>query len=182
MYNAFRYAPEILHEHHPQGDRNRPEFADRQWLYALIRADETMKHFRIEPAVGVRNKRPSQAIDAGIALQVTLGQLRQFSIVAGWQVIVDLAQLFIDDVIIVDQPLCRRRNRALLMDRPGDGTVGCEQDPSIFEYPGQQRTAFPWRRRDTLGGGKTLAVLLKTLGAEELGPDWFRERRTGYRL
>jgi hypothetical protein len=32
---------------------------------------------------------------------------------------------------------------------------------------------LPRRRRDLLGGSKTLGVLLKTLGAEEFGPNRF---------
>jgi hypothetical protein len=35
---------------------------------------------------------------------------------------------------------------------------------------------FPWRGRNALGDRQAFRVLLKTLAAEELSPNWFFER------
>ena len=94
---------------------------------------------------------------------MALGQLRQFSVIAGRQIVADLAQLFVDDVIIVDQPLCRRCDRTLLADCLGDGAIRFEQHPPVIQHARQQRTTLARRGRDALGGGKAFAVLLKTL-------------------
>ena len=48
------------------------------------------------------DERPGQAKNARITLEMALCQLRQFSVIAGRQIVVNLAQLFVDDVIIVD--------------------------------------------------------------------------------
>src|SRR5512145_986621 len=122
---------------------------------------------------------PGQPIDAWIAAQVTLSQLRQLSVEATWQVITNLAQLFVDNVVIVDQPLRPRCDRALLADCLGDCTIRFEQHPPVVENARQQRAAFPRRGRHALGGGKALTVLLKSLRAEEFSPNRFFERRKG---
>ena len=128
---------EILHEHHAQGNGDRPELADRQWLHTLVSAHEAPQHFRIEPAVAVRNERPSEPVDARIPLEVPLRQLGQFSIIAGRQVVVDFAQLFVDDVIIVDQPFRRRRDGALLPNRPGNRTIRFEEHFAVVQHARQ---------------------------------------------
>ena len=139
MHDALRQAPEILHEHHPQGDRDRPELADRQRLHALVGAHEPTERLRVKPAVRMGDERPGQPIDARIALEVTLSQLRQLSVKAGWQVVTDLAQLFVHNVVVVDQPLCRRCDRALLADCLGDCTIRFEQHPPVVQHARQQR-------------------------------------------
>jgi hypothetical protein len=53
---------------------------------------------------------------------------------AGWQIITDLAQLLVHNVVIVDQPLCRRCDRALLADCLGDCTIRFEQHPPVVQH------------------------------------------------
>ena len=91
---------------------------------------------------------------------MTLCQLRQFAIIAGRQVITYLAQLLVDDVVIVDQPLGRRCDGAFLTNGPGGCTVGLEEHSAVVEHTRQQRTALPGCRRDTLSRSKTFTVLL----------------------
>ena len=175
MHDALRQAPEILHEHHSQSNRNSPELANRQWLHALVGAHEPTKHLRVKPAVGMGDKRPGQPKDARITLEVTLCELRQFSVIAGRQVIMDLAQLFVDDVVIVDQPLGRRCDGALLTDCLGSCTIRFEQHSAVVEHARQQRTTLARSRRDALSHSEAFAVLLETLAAEEFGPNRFFE-------
>ena len=179
MHDALGQAPEILYEHHAQRDRDRPEFADRQRLHALVGAHETTERLRVKPAVRMGDERPGQPINAWIALEVTVSQLRQLSVKAGGQIITDLAQLLVHNVVVVDQPLCRRCDRPLLADCLGDCTIRFEQHSPVVQHASQERTAFSRRGRDALGGGKAFSVLLKTLGAEEFSPNRFLERRKG---
>ena len=54
---------QIFDQHHTQGDRHRPKLANRQWLDALIGAQEAAQRLRVEAAIRVRDERPGQAID-----------------------------------------------------------------------------------------------------------------------
>jgi hypothetical protein len=49
----------------------------------------------------MRDERPGQPEDTRIALEGTTGQFRQLSVIAGWQVVADLTQLFVHDVKVV---------------------------------------------------------------------------------
>src|SRR5512145_1512517 len=155
MHNALCQAPEILHEHHSQSNRNSPELANRQWLHALVSAHEPPKHVRVKAAVSMSDKCPGQSVDARITLEMTLRQLRQFSVIAGRQVVLDLAQLLVDDVIIVDQPLRCRCDGALLTDCMGGCTIGLAQHSAVVEHARQQRTTPPGSRRDPLSQSET---------------------------
>jgi len=166
-------ASQILDQRDAKRDGDGPELADGQGLHALVGAYEPAKHFRIESAVGMRNKCPGQSVDARISPEVTLRQLGEFSIIAGRQVVVDFAQLFVDDMIIVDQPFGRRCDCALLTDCLGGCTIRFEQHPAVVEHPRQQRTTLARSRRDALSRGEAFPVLLKTLAAEEFGPNRF---------
>ena len=178
-HDPLRQAPEILDEHHPQGDRDRPEFADRQRLHALVGAHEPAERLRVKPAVRMGDERPGQPKDTRIALEVTLGQLWQLAVKAGGQVVTDLTQLFVHNVEIVDQPFGRRGDRALLADGLGNSPIRFEQHPPVVQHAWQQPTTLARRGRDALGGGKALGVLLKTLAAEEFRPNRFFELRKG---
>ncbi|MNT07853.1 hypothetical protein D3C72_1425720 [compost metagenome] len=93
---------QILDQNNAQRDRHRPEFADRQRLDALIGGDEAAQDVGIEVAVSVGDKGPGQPEDARIASEWPVGELGQLAIVAGGQVVPDLADLLLDDVIVVE--------------------------------------------------------------------------------
>jgi hypothetical protein len=59
-----------------------------------------------------------------------------------------------------------------------------EQHPAVVEHPRQQRTTLARSRRDALSHGEAFPVLLKTLAAEEFGPDRFLElgKCDGFRM
>src|SRR6185369_2729245 len=72
-YYLFCETPEILDKHNAQRNRNRPQFSDRQRLYALIRPYEPPQRFRIEPAVSMGDERPDEPVDTRIALKRPVG-------------------------------------------------------------------------------------------------------------
>src|SRR4029434_2667162 len=102
-----------------------------QWRYPLVGAHEPAKYFRIEPAVGVGNECPGQPEHSGVALEVTLHQFGQLSIKARRQIITDLPQLFVYDMVVVDQPFCGRFNRASLPNFRGNGAIRFAQHASV---------------------------------------------------
>ncbi len=66
-HDALREAPEILDEHDAQADGDRPQLADGQRLHALVGLHEAAESVRLDPAVGVRDEGPGDAVDLRIA-------------------------------------------------------------------------------------------------------------------
>ncbi len=100
---------QVFHQHDPQRDRDCPKLPDGQRLDTLIGAHEAVQHLDIEAAVGMRDESPGDAEDPRIARERPGGQLGQLVIEFRRQVAADLPDLRFNDVIIVDQPLRRRR-------------------------------------------------------------------------
>ena len=67
---------------------------------------------------------------------------------------------------IVDQPLSRRGNRTVFLNRTGDGAVGIQQHAAVLDHPWNEWPALVRVFGDGLCGGKTLGVLLNALHAE----------------
>ena len=119
----------------------------------------------------MRDVGPCQAHDPRIAGEVTSGQLWQLPVVVRRQVIADLTELLVDDRVVVDEPFGRRGDRALVLDRAGEGAVGLEQDPAVVCDAGMHGSPLAGRVGDCLGGGKRPRVLLEPLDAEQLVED-----------
>ncbi len=167
--DQVRCATQVLDQHDPQGDGDGPELADRQWLHALVGGHEPGQQLRVESTVGVGDERPGESEHSRISGQRALRELGQLPIVAGRQVVPDLADLGLDDVVVVDQPLRGRRDRVPLGDRPRDGAMGLEQRAAVVVQARGQLPHGDRPGRHALCGGQALGVLLESLGAEDLG-------------
>ena len=167
MHDPLRQPPEILDQHDPQCDRHRPEFADRQRLDLLVGPHVANQHFGIEAAVGVGDEGPGHAEHARISRERSLGELGQLPVIARRQVGANVADLPLDEMIVVDQPFGRRGDRAPLVDRLGDGAIGIEQHRSVVGEPTRQRMALGRLRCDGLRDREAPRVLLQALDAEE---------------
>ena len=172
-YNSLRDPAQILDQNYTQSDSHGPELADRQWLHALIRRHKTAKRFGVKPAVGMRYKCPRHSKYARIALQVARGEFRQFAVIAGRQIVLNLAKLFIHDVEVINQPLRGGRDGMLLLNRPSDGAIGFQQHPTVVDNAGDQKAAPPGFFFYSLSRGKALRVLLQPFQAEQFGTDRF---------
>ena len=161
-------ASEVFDQHDPQRDGDRPQFADRQRLHLLVGAHEPAQQLGIEVAVGVCDEGPRHAEHPRISRERTVDQLRQLPIVARRQCRADLADLPLDEVVIIDQPLSRRRNSAACIERFGDHAIGVEQDSAIFGEPAGQWMTLGRPRRDCLRSRQASCVLFEAFGAEQL--------------
>jgi len=79
----------------------------------------------------MRNEGPGETEHARIAFQRPVRELGKLAVEAGRKIVLDLADLFVDDVKIVDQPLGRRRDRTVLVGRLRQPAIGIEQNPAI---------------------------------------------------
>ena len=170
-HDLLREAAEVLDEEDPQADRDRPQLADRQRLDLLVGAHHAPQALRVEAAVRVRDVGPGETEDPRVAREVALGELGELAVVVRGQVVADLAELLVDDVEVVDEPLGGRRDRAFVLDRPGQDAVRLQQDAAVLGDARPDGASPAGRVGDRLGGGQRLGVLLEALDAEELGED-----------
>ena len=159
---------EVLHQHDPDRDRHGPELADRQRLDGLICDEIAPQRLGIEMAVVVGDEGPGEAEDPGIAGKGPVCEFWQLPVVAGRKIFADFADLRLDEVVIVEQPLGRRHFAAAFPDFPGAAAVCGQQCCGIVRQPRLQR----WHPRragcKALGRGEASAVLFQPFDAEQL--------------
>ena len=161
-------AAQVLDQHDAQGDRDGPELADGQRLHALIGDQIAAQRLGIEMAVGVGDEGPGEAEHPRIARERPLGELRQLTIVAGRQVLADLADLRFDEMVVVEQPFGGRHDAPPGLDLRDAGAVGREQDGGVLAQPPAQRRNPGRPRGHGLRPREALGVLLQTIDAEQL--------------
>ena len=83
----------------------------------------------------------------------------------------DLADLVINNVIIIDKPFRRRHNHLFFFNGFGDRAVGPQEHASVFPKPQGQWSPGVRLRDDDLSRSKTRGVLFEALDAEEFAPN-----------
>ncbi len=167
-------APQVLDEDDAQRNRHGPELANLQRLYTLVRPHETDEHVAIDSAVGVRDECPGEAEHARVALEGAVGQLGQPAVEPARQVVSNLLDLLLGDVEVVEEPLVRRGDGALLAHGPLDAPIRVEQRPAVLLEPPVQVPAGSRARGHRLRGREAFRMLLETLDAEELAANELR--------
>jgi hypothetical protein len=105
-------------------DRDGPQFAERERLHTLVGADVAPEAVGLEAAVRVGDVSPHDPVHTGESLQVAFGDLGQEPVVPARQVVTYIAQLRVDDVIVVEEPRFRRGDVLLGLHRLDDTVVG----------------------------------------------------------
>ncbi len=164
-------ASQILDEDDAQRDRDGPQLADRQQLDGLVGVEEALQDVRIEVAVGVRDERPRDAEDARVAGERTVLELRQLAIEAARKQRAHLADLLVDEVVVVEQPLRRRGIGIAALGRQRARAIGREQRVGVVVQATVQRRHARRAPRDRLRRGEAAAVLLQPIDAEQLLAD-----------
>ena len=122
---------------------------------------------RVEAAVRMGNECPRKPEYAWIPGQRSVRELWQLPVVTGRQVVIDLANLRLDDVVVVDQPFRSGSDRAPLPDRLGDGAMSVEQCAAVVVQARSQWPDCAGPGRDALSGREAFRMLLESLGAED---------------
>ncbi len=174
--NRFRQTAQILHQDDSQGDRNRPQLADRQRLHPLIGVDEAHQSLQVKTAVRVGDEGPRDPEDLWISGEVSVGEFRQLIIIARRQIAPDLADLLFDEMKIVEQPFGGRREGVPVARGIGNDSVGLGEDLCVLGKPPRYRPAGGGTGHNLLGCSQALCMGLKTLDAEKLRADRFFRR------
>jgi hypothetical protein len=78
------------------------------------------------------------------------------------------ADLFFDQIKIIQQPFGRRRDSPILFSCLGDQVVGVKKNPFVLIEPGQQPISAA-ARCQFMPAGQRLGVALELIDAEQLG-------------
>ena len=124
QHDGFGQTAQIFHQCDAQRDRERPQFTDGEGLHRLIGLNEAGEFFNVEGAVGVGDERPGNAEHTRITGKRTFAQFRQGAVIAGRQIVLDLANLLVDDIKIVEHPFGRGLDGAAGGCRMRDGAIG----------------------------------------------------------
>ena len=115
--------PHVLDKDDAQGDRNGPKFADHQRLNLLVGADIAGQHRADHQTVGMGDIGPGQTENPRVSGELTLGQLGQLAVIAGWQIVADLAQLLFDQVKVVQKPFSGGHDGLARLQSLGAGSI-----------------------------------------------------------
>jgi len=96
----------------------------------------------IDAAIGMRNKFHRQFVYAGIVFQRTVGELGQLAMEPVGQMPLRGADLFLNQMKIVQQPFRRRRYRLARQICPDDGAIGLRKNSGVVVKPLREETAL----------------------------------------
>ena len=109
--DAHRDAAEVFDQHETQQRRQRPELADLQRFERLEALDDRLEHGRRDRAVGMLDIAPGDDESARQGGAIGKLERRQLAVETARQVAFDLKDGFFNQIIVVEQPLRRGRDR-----------------------------------------------------------------------
>ena len=130
--------PQILDHRQAQHDRDRPQLAQPEIGDGLIGRHEAIERFRIDPPVAMRDGFQRNVVDTGMPGRRPGGQTGQFAAVAFGQMPLGGADLFLDQVEVVEQPLAGRGDPALFGGYRGQLPADTDQRVFVGRQPIQQ--------------------------------------------
>ena len=167
--DAHRDAAQILNQRQTQHDGNRPQLAQAKGCDGLVSRNETAERVRVHPSVAVGNGLEHEVIHPRQAGRRALGQGGQLPAIAFGQVTPGDADLFLDEVEVIEQPFSGGR----------DAVARCHcrrQQLAGFDYHalvGGQARQQPVRhasRCQAVRRRKAHPVLFHLLGTKQLRP------------
>ena len=167
--NPCSDAPEILDQRQAQHDGDGPQFSQRKDGHFLVRRHETGETFRVHPPIAVRDRFMRDVVHARKSGRRSVQQARQFPAVTLRQVPLGRADLFFDQIEVVEEPFPGRRDPAVRVDRRRQQVAGSRQDPFILRQPCQKRVSNS-SRTHLVRAREDFAMLLHLFAAEQFRP------------
>ena len=174
LHRAERHPADVLDQAQAKHGRHRPELAQRERRNLLERLHEPAEIVEGDAPLAVRDQRDRHLVHPGVALQRAAGQLGQLPVVAAGQALPYLTDVFLNDVVIVEQPVARGTDVRAAVARGGQAVVGAFEDAAGALQAGEEGcapAAAGDRGRETLRTRHFLGPLGEVLGAEKLAPD-----------
>ncbi len=137
--DAVRNAAEVLDQREAQHDRNRPEFTQRERTDLLIGGHETAQRILVEAAVAVGDRLQGDVVDARKAGRQSFREHRQLPAVAARQMPACGADLLVDEIEVVEQPLAGGRYLVVGLDGLGENPAALADDLCVLGQTLQQR-------------------------------------------
>jgi hypothetical protein len=134
----------------------------------LVFRHEARKRARVDAAVAVRYRLERDVVHARHAAGRPLREVGKAAAVFLGQVPPGRADLFLDQVEVVEQPFARRRDAQPRPDGRRQHVERADQHAFVLVEPVEQSRARP-RRAQGVNAGEGPAVLLHLVGAEQLG-------------
>ena len=160
-------ASQILEQRQPQHDRDGPQLTGRERRHLLIGRDEAAEAVRVQAAVAVRDRFEGDVVDPRQTGRRAVSEAWQFAFVARRKVPPGRADLLLDQVEVVEQPLARRRDSAVAVHGFGEQRPDGQQHRLVLRQPRQQPVRSMLRAQPVRGGQHS-SVLHHLLAAEQL--------------
>ena len=168
--NAGGDPAQVFDQCQPQHDRNGPQLAEQQRLHALVGRHEAAQGAAGDATVAVRDEFQRQVIDprqpARHAVDRFARQARQLAAVAARQVPARDADLFLDEVEVVEQPLRRRCQAQLGRHGGGQQLANLDQHRRVGSQAREQAVR-PAGRAEDMHRCQLLAAQRHLVGAEQ---------------
>ena len=179
---------QLFDQPEPQHDRDRPDLSDGQRRRALIRGGEVDERLEIETAGCVCDQFARERVDAWISGERTVRELWQLEVVLSRKVLANFADLVLNDVMVIAQPVFRADCRRVLGDGPGQESIRIVELLRGIVQARQQRLASSGRvGRDSIQLGECQGMTFELVLAKELrrrmrlfvrqGIGWVSQRR-----
>jgi hypothetical protein len=133
-----RDAAQVLDQREAQHDRDGPELAHLERRHALVGRHEAREAFVVDAAVAVGDRLEGEVVHARIAGGGPVGETRELAAVSPRQVAPRRADLLLDQVEVVEQPLRRGRDPPPFGDREGESVAGLREHALVVREPRQQ--------------------------------------------
>ena len=147
----------------------RPQLADRERGHRLVGHHEAREPGGIEAAVAVADDRGGHRGDARGAGRLARSELGQLEVELLGQVPLDLADLRLDQVEVVEQPLRGRGDERPLVHVLREPTVRVAQDGGVVFEAGEEHPRAPARlARQRVAGREVLRLFLEPLDVQQL--------------
>ena len=171
LHRPEGHAAHVLAEAEAEHGGNGPELANRERGGLLEGRHEPRGVLQVDPAFGVRDERDRQLVDARIAGERSAGELRQLAVVAARQAFADFADVLLNDVIVVEQPVAGGADVAPGIGRGQQPAMGIGEDASGGIEAREERGAPPAALREPLRFRERPRALGESFGAEQVTAD-----------
>ena len=174
------HSPQVFDQRQTQHDRYRPQFAQRKRHHCLIGKNEAAQAFLIDSTVAMGDGLQRDVIDARQPRRRAVDQAWQLTAIAFGQVRSGGANVFLDQIVIVQQPFrCRRHSSAGHL-RVGQRRAAAFEQLLVVIEPVQHRVPCGQRGQAMLPGQGD-AVTGHLIGAEKLRAQYGLVFESGWR-